>query len=209
MDDLISTSWLADRLTESDLVVLDASWFLPEHGRDPHENFASGHIPGARFLDLAALTDADDALPMMLPGDHAFNEAMRTLGISNDSRVVVYDDSPLHTSARAWWMLRLMGVPRVAILDGGLLGSKPYASSGAYIDRMSDYCRSCRYDVKQRVGPDACPFNALYWDFLARNRGKLGDNPRLSMPYRNWDRMEDDTQNALLEQARGFLQSLD
>ena len=93
--------------------------------------------------------------------------------------------------------------------DGGLLGSKPYASSGAYIDRMSDYCRSCRYDVKQRVGPDACPFNALYWDFLARNRGKLGDNPRLSMPYRNWDRMEDDTQNALLKQARGFLQSLD
>ena len=120
MDDLISTSWLADRLTESDLVVLDASWFLPEHGRDPHENFASGHIPSARFLNLAALTDADDALPMMLPGDHAFNEAMRKLGISNDTRVVVYDDSPLHTSARAWWMLRLRGVPRVAILDGGL-----------------------------------------------------------------------------------------
>jgi deoxyribodipyrimidine photolyase-related protein len=92
--------------------------------------------------------------------------------------------------------------------DGGLLGSKPYASSGAYIDRMSDYCRSCRYDVKQRVGDDACPFNALYWDFLARNRGKLGDNRRLAMPYRNWDRMDGDTQDALREQAGRFLKSL-
>ncbi len=120
MDDLISTTWLAERLLESDLVVMDASWFLPEHARDPRAEFAERHIPGARFLDLAALVDADDTLPIMLPSDHRFNEAMRALGISNDSRVVVYDDSPLHTSARAWWMLRLMGVPRVAILDGGL-----------------------------------------------------------------------------------------
>ncbi len=120
MDDLVSTQWLAERLDESDLVVLDASWFLPEHGRDARSEFAERHIPGARFLDLADLTDPDDALPMMLPSDHRFNEAMRALGVSNDSRVVLYDDSPLHTAARAWWMLRLMGVPRVAILNGGL-----------------------------------------------------------------------------------------
>jgi thiosulfate/3-mercaptopyruvate sulfurtransferase len=120
MDGLVSTQWLAERLDESDLVVLDASWFLPEHGRDPRAEFAERHIPGARFLDLAALVDAHDALPMMLPSDHQFNEAMRALGVSNDSRVVLYDDSPLHPSARGWWMLRLMGVPRVAILDGGL-----------------------------------------------------------------------------------------
>lgn len=120
MDDLVSSEWLAERLDESDLVVLNASWFLPEHGRDARASFLDAHIPGARFLDLASLVDPDDALPMMLPGDHRFNEAMRALGVSNDSRVVVYDDSPLHTSARAWWMLRLMSVPRVAILDGGL-----------------------------------------------------------------------------------------
>ena len=120
MDDLVSTQWLAERLDESDLVVLDTSWFLPEHGRDGRAEFAQAHIPGARFLDLARLVDAHDALPMMLPSDHRFNEAMRALGVSNDSRVVIYDDSPLHTSARGWWMLRLMGVPRVAILDGGL-----------------------------------------------------------------------------------------
>jgi deoxyribodipyrimidine photolyase-related protein len=93
--------------------------------------------------------------------------------------------------------------------DGGLLGSKPYASSGAYIDRMSDYCGQCRYDVKQRVGEDACPFNSLYWDFLARNRRKLGSNQRLAMPYRNWDRMAPADQQALRAQAKAFLDGLE
>ena len=93
--------------------------------------------------------------------------------------------------------------------DGGLLGSKPYISSGAYIDRMSDYCRHCRYDVKQRTGPDACPFNALYWDFLARHRDKLGDNRRLAMPYRTWDKQSEEARVATLAQAAGFLAGLD
>ncbi len=93
--------------------------------------------------------------------------------------------------------------------DGGLLGSKPYASSGAYIDRMSDYCGSCRYDVKQRTGPDACPFNALYWDFLIRNRDKLGGIHRMGMPYRTWDKMTAEVQTALRGQAAGFLARLD
>lgn len=93
--------------------------------------------------------------------------------------------------------------------DGGLLGSKPYAASGAYINRMSDYCGRCRYDVRQRTGDDACPFNALYWDFLARNAGKLGDNPRLAMPYRNWERMPAADRRALRASARAFLDRLD
>lgn len=93
--------------------------------------------------------------------------------------------------------------------DGGLLGSKPYASSGAYIDRMSDYCGGCYFDVKQRTGPDACPFNALYWDFLARNEDKLGKNVRLAMPYRNWAKMADETKVALRASAAEFLDGLD
>ena len=93
--------------------------------------------------------------------------------------------------------------------DGGMLASKPYASSGAYIDRMSDYCAGCRYDVKQRTGPDACPFNALYWDFLARNEDKLGRNQRLAMPYRNWAKMDPATKAALRKQAASFLDGLD
>ena len=93
--------------------------------------------------------------------------------------------------------------------DRGLLGSKPYAAGGAYINRMSDYCGTCRYDVKQRVGPDACPFNALYWDFLVRNRKLLGNNNRLAMPYRSWDRMGEAEQAAIRGQAAGFLARLD
>jgi len=93
--------------------------------------------------------------------------------------------------------------------DGGLLGSKPYASSGAYINRMSDYCRHCRYDVSKRTGADACPFNALYWDFLVRNRDKLGDNRRLAMPYRNWDRIAAPEQQAIRDRAAELLEGLE
>lgn len=93
--------------------------------------------------------------------------------------------------------------------DGGMLASKPYASSGAYINRMSNYCGSCRYDVKQRTGPDACPFNALYWDFIARNESRLRSNVRMAMPYKNWDRMEGADKVALRASAKQFLERLD
>jgi deoxyribodipyrimidine photolyase-related protein len=92
--------------------------------------------------------------------------------------------------------------------DGGRLGSKPYAAGGAYINRMSDYCRRCRYDVKQKVGPDACPFNALYWDFLARHDSRLRANHRLAPVYRNWDRMSDAQRQANRASARAFLDTL-
>jgi deoxyribodipyrimidine photolyase-related protein len=73
--------------------------------------------------------------------------------------------------------------------DGGKLATKPYVSSAAYIDRMSDYCKGCHYDKKARVGERACPFNALYWDFFARNGQRLSSNPRLGMVYRQLARM--------------------
>ena len=93
--------------------------------------------------------------------------------------------------------------------DGGVVGSKPYAASGNYINKMSDYCRSCRYDVKKKYGEDACPFNYLYWDFLARNRDKLGNNNRLFHPYRTWDRMEQSKQQLYLQSAAVFLDTID
>jgi deoxyribodipyrimidine photolyase-related protein len=89
--------------------------------------------------------------------------------------------------------------------DGGLLASKPYASSGAYIDRMSDYCSECHYQVKEKTGPQACPFNYLYWDFLLRHREKLGGNPRMAQMYRTFDKMEPARQEATLASARLFL----
>jgi deoxyribodipyrimidine photolyase-related protein len=93
--------------------------------------------------------------------------------------------------------------------DGGIVASKPYAASGAYIDRMSDYCRSCRYNVKQRVGPNACPLNALYWDFLPRHRERFAPNPRMAQMYRIFDKSSDDTRGALHEQAQSFLTRLE
>ncbi|MEA1941465.1 MAG: cryptochrome/photolyase family protein [Pseudomonadota bacterium] len=92
--------------------------------------------------------------------------------------------------------------------DGGLLGSKPYAASGAYIDRMSDYCSGCRYDMKDKTGDKACPFNALYWDFLDRNAEKLRSNPRLGPVYRNWDRMDEDKRQAYRARAKAVLKGL-
>ncbi len=93
--------------------------------------------------------------------------------------------------------------------DGGLMGSKPYAAGGAYINRMSDYCRGCRYSVKDRTGPDACPFNSLYWDFLARNRAALGSNHRLLRMYDGWDRFAPAEQAAIRAQVAGFLETLE
>jgi deoxyribodipyrimidine photolyase-related protein len=89
--------------------------------------------------------------------------------------------------------------------DGGLLGSKPYAAGGAYIDRMSDHCGKCRYDVKARTGPDACPFNALYWDFLARHRERFERNPRMANMYRTWDRFAPEVQRDIRDQTAAFL----
>lgn len=93
--------------------------------------------------------------------------------------------------------------------DGGLVGTKPYAASGNYIHRMSDYCEGCRYDPKQRTGPDACPFNSLYWHFLDRNRDKLESNPRLRNQYRTWDRFANETKAEVVAQAEAFLGHLD
>lgn len=96
----------------------------------------------------------------------------------------------------------------VLYADGGLLGSKPYAASGSYINRMSDYCSGCRFRPDRATGPQACPFNALYWHFLIRNAGRLRGNPRLAMPYRTLDRFGPERQQALVDQAEGFLAHL-
>ena len=92
--------------------------------------------------------------------------------------------------------------------DGGLLASKPYAASGAYINRMSDYCGGCRHDVKQRTGPKACPFNALYWDFISRHRTKIGNNPRMAQMVRTYDKFPADERQRIADSAAAFLASL-
>ncbi len=97
----------------------------------------------------------------------------------------------------------------VLFADGGIVGSKPYAASGAYINRMSDYCRHCRYDVREAVGERACPFNALYWDFIARHARRFAGNNRMAMPVRTLERMAPARRDALRAQAAGFLARMD
>ncbi|NOT41393.1 MAG: cryptochrome/photolyase family protein [Alphaproteobacteria bacterium] len=93
--------------------------------------------------------------------------------------------------------------------DGGQMASKPYAASGAYIDRMSDFCSGCAYDVKQKTGPKACPFNYLYWAFLIRQKDRLAKNPRLAMPYRTLSSWPSARQATILAEADDFLDRLE
>ncbi len=93
--------------------------------------------------------------------------------------------------------------------DGGVVGSKPYVSSGAYIDRMSDYCKSCAYKVAEKTGPLACPFNLLYWHFLIRHRNRFAGNPRMAQMYRTFDKMDESRRETVLTEANAFLEKLE
>lgn len=120
MDTLVSTEWLEAELGSPDLRVLDASFFLPGSGRDARAEYEAEHIPGAVFFDFEDVADTSTSLPHMLPPEHKFASRMQSLGIGDGQRIVVYDNSPLHSGARAWWMLKIFGAHYVALLDGGL-----------------------------------------------------------------------------------------
>ena len=120
MDALVTTEWLAGELGARDLRVLDATFVAAGTGRNARAEYDAGHIPGARFLDLADLRDTSSRLPNMLPPIVQTASRLRALGIGDGDRVVLYDDSPWRTAARAWFVLRTFGLDRVAILDGGL-----------------------------------------------------------------------------------------
>jgi deoxyribodipyrimidine photolyase-related protein len=120
----------------------------------------------------------------------------------NEWYLIVYAD--------AYEWVQLPNTHGMAIFaDGGVVGSKPYAASGSYINRMSNYCRSCRYNVRERTGDDACPFNYLYWDFIMRNEHKLRANPRMGVIYRSLDKMEAGQKTSLRASAREFFKRVE
>ena len=175
---------------------------------------AKRDLPGFYWTGKTDMHCMAEAIGQTLANAHA-HHIQRLMVTGNFALLIGADPKQVHIwylevyiDAYEWVELpNTLGMSQFG--DGGLLGSKPYAAGGAYINRMSDYCSHCRYDVKQRTGPDACPFNALYWDFLARNEKKLGGNQRLAMPYRTWAKMGPETKREIRSSAAAFLQRLD
>lgn len=149
MDSLVSTQWLADALGAEDLVVLDATLHLPDSPRNAAVEFEAGHIPGARFLDLASFVDAGSSVPKAVPNARQFAERMSQLGVSPGDRVVLYDDSLIRSAARAWFILALYGFDTVAILDGGL---GKWKAEGRALDSGVAGCPTSAFPVPKKRG---------------------------------------------------------
>lgn len=147
MDSLVSTDWLAQHLGEPDLVVVDSSWHMPASGRGGRGEYLAKHIPGARFLDIDELSHRDHPAPHMLPSAASFGEAMQRLGIGREDRIVVYDNSPIRTAARGWFMLRHFGADKVAILDGGF---QKWMSESRPTESGEPAPRKARFDAYER-----------------------------------------------------------
>ncbi|WP_417524358.1 3-mercaptopyruvate sulfurtransferase [Marinovum sp.] len=142
---LVSTGWLAQHLKDPDLRILDASWHMPDAGRDARGEYEAGHIPGARFFDIDEISDARSDLPHMVPPVEKFMSRMRALGVGDGHQVVVYDSTGLFSAARVWWLFRLMGQENVAVLDGGL---PKWRAEGREIEDMPPVIRDRHMTVR-------------------------------------------------------------
>lgn len=117
---LVTTEWLAARMGEPEISIVDASFYLPALKRNAKEEFLAGHIPGAAFFDIDAIADHSSDLPHMLPGTTQFDKDVSALGIGRDDTIVIYDGTGLGGSPRVWWTFKIFGAKKVYILDGGL-----------------------------------------------------------------------------------------
>lgn len=149
MDTLVTTQWLAGNLGQPDIAIVDCSAFMPADGRDPAAEFRQAHIPGARFLDINVVSDRSNPAPHMLPSAAEFGQAMSVVGVGRDDRIIVYDNSPLRTAARGWFMFRHFGAERVAILDGGF---QKWRSEGRPVESGEATPRQARFDAHARDG---------------------------------------------------------
>ncbi len=120
MEPLVSTEWLAAELGKPDLVLFDATLYLPNEEKNGREEYLKAHVPGARYFDINEIADPDTELPHMVPAPGRFAKLMGAMGVSNASRVVFYDQKGLASAARGWWLMGLFGHDQAAVLDGGL-----------------------------------------------------------------------------------------
>ena len=178
MESLVSPDWLVDHLGEPDLVVVDSSWHMPASGRNGRAEYLDAHIPGARYLDIDELSDRSNPAPHMLPAAQAFGPAMERLGIGRGDRIVVYDNSPIRTAARGWFMLRHFGAEQVAILDGGF---QQWLAEGRPAESGEPPRRDARFEAQERdevvTKQQLIAGSALPW-LDARGRGRFeGSEP--------------------------------
>ena len=145
---LVSTRWLADHLSNPDLRVIDASWYLPDMGRNGRAEYDAAHIPGARFVDIDEIGDQRSSLPHMAPPVEKFISRMRGMGIGDGHQVVVYDGMGIFTAPRVWWMFRLMGKLDVAVLDGGL---PKWQAEGHPVEDMPPVVRDRHITVQRQA----------------------------------------------------------
>lgn len=149
MDELVSTQWLAAHLGEPDLAIVDVTMFMPGDPRDAGGEFADAHIPGARFLNIEAVVDSANPAPHMLPSATDFGAAMVAIGVGRDDRIIVYDNTPVRSAPRGWFMFRHFGAERVAVLDGGL---QKWRAEGRPIEKGPAQPRRARFDAVAREG---------------------------------------------------------
>ncbi|QFT48162.1 3-mercaptopyruvate sulfurtransferase [Roseivivax sp. THAF40] len=145
---LVSTDWLAAHLKDPDLRVLDASWYLPDMGRDGRAEYDAAHIPGARYIDIDDISDARSDLPHMAPPPEKFMSRMRATGVGDGHQVVVYDGAGMFSAARIWWLFRLMGHADIAVLDGGF---PKWQAEGQPVEDMPPMIRDRHMTVRRQA----------------------------------------------------------
>ena len=190
MHDLVSTEWLAGALGAPDLMVFDATKYLPNEPFDGLTKFREAHIPSAHFFDVDVVADPDTNLPHMAPTAGRFARLMGEMGISNATRVIFYDQKGLQSSARGWWLMKLFGHEKAAVLDGGLPkwlaegratesgDAKPAAPSSYTPDFRADLVKGIG-DVKRIIAHGG----ALLLDARAKGRfDGTAPEPRAGLP---------------------------
>ena len=184
---LVETEWLATKLDDPSVRIVDATWLLPNAGRKGIDDYNAGHIPGAVFWDIDAIADPDSSLPHMMPDEATFERHMKALGVSNDQHVVVYDNVSMMTAPRVWWTLRAFGHARVSLLNGGQVkwqaegrspdgGCEPgsrYKFQGRVRPRHDAVDRRCPGESRQHGGTGArCPLGRAVCRRQTPNRGR-------------------------------------
>ena len=183
---VVSADWVEKQLGTAGFRVVDASWYLPAHKRNGAEEYAAGHLPGAVFFDQDKIADHTTGLPHSLPSPEFFAEQAGALGLSDTDTIVVYDGPGFFSAPRVWWMLRVMGVRKAYVLDGGLDGWKREGrpkNGIAGFDVHFDPDHSPRNIMLKDCRAENTRFPTMEFGFLTNDRSKNAEfNIRLINP---------------------------